>query len=146
MSPFQSLRNYEEFIYTLKQRRPSIQSSTLIVVQRGKRTAIVQGEITFTKGYRIMLKERLSFDNEQVVIESYGYELWQHDKKISWYDSQPHPNDPKLASTYPHHKHIPPDIKHNRVPAPNMRFDEPNLSHLIQEIEEMLRSKKKPKK
>ena len=146
MSPFQSLRNYEEFIYTLKQQYPSIQRSTLIVVRRGKRTAVVQGEITFSKGYRIILKERLSFDKEQVVIESYGYELWLHDKKISWYDSQPHPNDSHLASTYPHHKHIPPNIKHNRVPSQNMRFDQPNLPHLIQEIEGLLKNKKNSKK
>ncbi|MFQ5751559.1 MAG: DUF6516 family protein [bacterium] len=44
-------------------------------------------------------------------MESYGYELWLYDKKISWYDRQPHPNDPDLPSTYPHHKHIPPNIK-----------------------------------
>lgn len=135
MNPFLSLHNYEEFIYTLKKSYPSVQSSTLIIVRRGKRTAIVQGEIIFAKGYRITIKERLSFDIDQVVIESYGYEFWCYDEKIAWYDSQPHPNEPKLASSYPHHKHISPDIKHNRIPAPGMRFDEPNLPFLIQEID-----------
>jgi len=141
MNPFLSLRNYEEFIYTLKQNYPSVHSSTLIIVQRGKRTAIVQGEIIFSKGYRITLKERLSFDIDQVVIESYGYEFWCYEKKFAWYDSQPHPNELKLASTYPHHKHISPDIKHNRIPAPSIRFDRPNLQFLIQEIELMLKEK-----
>ena len=139
MNPFQSLHQYEEFIYTLRKGYPSVKSSTLIVVRRGKRTAVVQGELIFSEGYRITLKERLSFDDEQVVIESYGYELWNHEEKIAWYDSQPHPNVPELASTYPHHKHIPPDIKHRRIPAPNMHFDQPNLSFLIEEIEGFLK-------
>ena len=72
MNPFLSLRNYEEFVYTLKQRFPSVQGSTLTVVPRGKRMAIVQGEIAFAQGYRITLKERLSFDEGLVVIEDYG--------------------------------------------------------------------------
>ena len=44
-------------------------------------------------------------------------------------------NDPTLQSTYPHHKHIPPDIKHHRIPAPEMSFTRPNLPFLIEEIE-----------
>ncbi|ODS32610.1 MAG: hypothetical protein SCARUB_02262 [Candidatus Scalindua rubra] len=139
MNPFQSLREYEEFIYTLKQRHQSVQRSTLIVARRGKRTAIVLGEITFAKGYRITLRERISFDVERVVIESYGYELWCHGEKFAWYDSQPHTNDPNLVVTNPHHKHIPPNIKHNRAPAPDMHFDQPNLQFLIQEIESLLK-------
>ncbi len=139
MNPFQSLHDYEEFIYTLKQRHQSVQRSTLIVAQRGKRTAIVQGEIAFAKGYRITLKERISFDAGQVVIESYGYELWFNEEKFSWYDSQPHTNEPNLASTNPHHKHVPPNIKHNRIPAPNIHFDQPNMQFLIQEIESLLK-------
>jgi hypothetical protein len=67
MNPFLSLRNYEEFVYTLKQRFPLVQGSTLTVVPRGKRMAIVQGEIAFAHGYRITLKERLSFDEGPVV-------------------------------------------------------------------------------
>jgi hypothetical protein len=59
------------------------------------------------------------------------YERWL-------YDPQPHPNDPTLASTYPHHKHIPPDIKHHRIPAPGLSFDRPNLPLLIEEVERSL--------
>jgi len=140
MNPFRSLRDYERFVYTLKQRFPSVQRSTLIIVQRGKRTAILQGEMTFAQGYRITLKERLSFDEGPVVIEDYGYELWRYEDKIAWYDAQPHPDDPTLASSYPHHKHIPPDMKHHRVPAPDKSFTRPNLPALIQEIEKLLRT------
>ena len=138
MNPFQSLSDYEEFVYTLVQRFPDVLGSTLIVVRRGKRMATLQGEITFLQGYRITLKERLSFDEGSVVIEDYGYELWCKGIKISWYDAQPHPDDPALASTYPHHQHIPPDIKHHRIPASNMSFNQPNLPALIQEIEKLL--------
>ena len=56
-------------------------------------------------------------------------------EELYWYDSQPHPNDPALAGTDPHHKHIPPDIKHHRVPAPDLNFAEPNLHFLIREME-----------
>ena len=35
----------------------------------------------------------------------------------------------------PHHKHIPPNIKHHRIPAPNLSFTCPNLPFLIEEIE-----------
>ena len=44
-----------------------------------------------------------------------------------------------LASTFPHHKHIPPDIKHNRIPAPEISFTQPNLPVLIQEIEVLIK-------
>jgi hypothetical protein len=37
-----------------------------------------------------------------------------------------------------HTRHIPPDIKHHRGPAPEISFTRPNLSFLIQEIERML--------
>ena len=75
----------------------------------------------------------------QVVIEDYGYELWRYADKIAWYDAQPHIDDVTLASTYPHHKHILPDIKYHRLPAPDMSFTKPNLSALIREIEELLK-------
>jgi hypothetical protein len=138
VNPFQSLRDYEEFVYTLQESFPAIQSSSLVVIRRGKRVAILQGELTFAYGYRVVIKERLSYD-DAVVIEEYGYELWHNIEKIAWYDSQPHPDDPSLASTHPHHKHIPPDIKHNRIPAPQINFTQPNLPILIQEIEDFVK-------
>ena len=101
--------------------------------------ATLQGEIAFAQGVRLTLKERLSFDEGRVVIEDYGYELWHKGDKIAWYDAQPHPDDPTLASTYPHHQHILPDIKHHRIPASNMSFTQPNLPALIREIEALLK-------
>ena len=138
MNPLQSLRDYEEFIYTLKQRFTSIQGSTLVVIRRGKRTALLVGELVFKRGYRISLKERLSYDNEVVSIEDYGYELWHNNEKIAWYDAQPHPNDAELAPSFPHHKHVPPDIKHHRIPAPHISFNQSNVQVLIQEVEKLI--------
>jgi Family of unknown function (DUF6516) len=59
-------------------------------------------------------------------------------KRFNWYDDFPHPQDLSLASTFPHHKHIPPEIKRNRIPAPNISFTNPNLPFLLQEIEELI--------
>jgi hypothetical protein len=139
MNPFQSLDDYEEYIYTLPQKFPSIKTSNLVVIRRGRRVAKLQGELTFARGYRVTISERLSHESDGLVIETYGYELWHNAKKIGWYDSQPHPNDPTLASSHPHHKHILPDIKKNRIPAPSMSFNRPNLPVLMAEIETLIK-------
>lgn len=141
MNPFRSLRDYEEYVYTLKQQFPSIQRSTLVIVQRGRGAAILQGELSFAQGYRLVAKERLSSDTGAVEIEFYGYELWRGADKIAWYDAQPHPGDSALTGTFPHHKHTPPDIKHHRIPAPTMSFTSPNLPSLIREVEALVQEK-----
>jgi hypothetical protein len=138
MTPFQSLRDYEHFVYTLQQNYPSVRRLSLIVVKRGKYMALLRGELVFEHGFRVTVNERLTEEDNGVEIISYGYELWHNGDKIAWYDSQPHPNDPTLASTDPHHKHVPPNIKRNRIPAPNMSFERPNLPALIEEIEMLL--------
>jgi len=137
MNPFQSLREYELFVYTLPEQFRNVGRSTLVVAQRGRLFAEVTGEATLPDGYRLLVYERLVWDTGPIAIEDYSYEVWNGSDKLYWYDSQPHPNDPTLASTHPHHKHIPPDIKHNRVPAPGLSFTEPNLPFLIQEIESL---------
>jgi len=80
------------------------------------------------------------FDRLPAIIDAYGYEVWREEEKLYWYDSQSHPDDESLQITHPHHKHIPPDIKHNRIPAPEMSFSAPNISALIEEIEELIES------
>ena len=100
--------------------------------------ATLAGEIALADGYRIVVRERLTFDSGAVVIEQYGYEAWRNNEKLYWYDSQAHPDDSTLASTHPHHKHIPPDIKHHRVPAPGLSFMAPNLLQMIREVETLI--------
>jgi hypothetical protein len=138
VNPYQSLRDYEELIYTLPQQFRSISSSTLVVIRRGGRMVTVSGEIIFAQGYRLIVKERLTFDAGPLVLERYGYEVWCGNEKLYWYDSQPHPQDPALVSSHPHHKHIPPNIKRHRIPAPAISFTKPNLPFLIREIEQLL--------
>lgn len=138
MNPFRSLSDYEELIYTLQQQYPSIDRSTLVLARRGRGVATLTGELLFGHGYRLIVYEILTWDLGPVVIQRYSYEVWHDGEKLYWYDPQPHPHDPSLASTDPHHKHIPPDIKHNRIPAPELRFDAPNLPFLIEEIERKL--------
>ena len=138
MSAFQSRREYERFIYSLPMAFPSVERSTLVVAPRGRTTATLTGELTFANGYRLSIVERLTFEAGSVRIETYSYEAWRGAEKLYWYDSQPHPNDLTLASTHPHHKHIPPDIKHHRVPAPGLAFGQPNIPTLIAEIEKLI--------
>ncbi len=138
MNPLNSLVEYEEFIYRLPQQFPAIDYSTLLVMRRGAATALVRGEVSFSGGRRLVISERLMLDAGTMQIVSYGYEVWQGTEKLYWYDSQPHPDDPTLADTHPHHKHIPPDIKHHRLPAPGLSFTTPNLPFLVAEIEQDL--------
>ncbi|MFZ1756535.1 MAG: DUF6516 family protein [Caldilineaceae bacterium] len=137
MNPFPSLAEYERFIYTLQSRYPSVSRSSLTVVRRGARSAALTGDLE-VGGYRLVVREKLSFAEPAGQIISYGYEVWRDTEKLYWYDSQTHLDIPELASTHPHHKHVPPDIKHNRIPAPGITFDQPNLPFLIREIERLL--------
>jgi len=72
------------------------------------------------------------------VLETYSYTVKRGREALYWYDPQPHPENAALASTFPHHKHIPPQVKRNRIPAPGMSFEHPNLDLVIEEIEREL--------
>ena len=138
MNPFQSLSDYEAFIYQLGSAYPAIRRSTLVVVRRGASIAVLRGELEFARGIRLNVRERLTFDRSPGSIREYGYEVWRDSELLYWYDSQPHPGEPALASTHPHHRHIPPGIKHNRIPAPGLSFERPNLPYLVQEIMDLI--------
>jgi len=137
-NPFRSIEEYELFVYTLANSFPSVKSSTLSVVREGASLARVVGEVIIETEFRLVAREWILYRQTTVTIRRYGYEVWRGDEKLYWYDSQPHPDDPKLKQNHPHHKHIPPDIKHNRVPAPEMSFTQPNLPVLIREIETLI--------
>jgi len=49
-----------------------------------------------------------------------------------------------LASTFPHHLHEQPDIKHNRKPAPGIRFTAPNFPTLITDCVALSESDQEP--
>lgn len=141
-NPLRTTDDYELFIYSLQQQFSEIENSTLVLVRRGASLARVTGVIEFAHGFRLVVRERLLFRQIPGVLDEYGYEIWRGEEKLAWYDPQPHPDEPMLKSTFPHHKHVPPNIKHNRIPAP-MSFTRPNLPSLIQEINELILKVKK---
>lgn len=134
-NPFRTLADYELFLYSLPQQFPAIRRSTMTLVRMGATLARVSGELYFDGDFRLVIRERVLYHRQPIVVDWYGYEAWRGAEKLYWYDSQPHPNDSSLQNSHPHHKHIPPDLKHHRIPAPEMSFSQPNLPALIKEIE-----------
>jgi hypothetical protein len=136
-NPLTSLSNYSHFVAEVVN-RPTVLRSTVVVWSDSPYTGIAGGEIFFSMGIRPRLREELDFDAGRLT--SYGYEVYRGEERLYWYDDFPHPHDPTLASTFPHHKHVPPDIKRNRLPAPEIRFTRPNLEVLLREIEDLLQT------
>ncbi|MBM3883543.1 MAG: hypothetical protein FJ387_28205 [Verrucomicrobia bacterium] len=62
MSPFQSLRDYERFIYTLQSQDAALASSRLSIERRGRFLAELTGELLHRSGYRLVAYERLTWD------------------------------------------------------------------------------------
>jgi len=135
---FATIACYEQFVYGLRETFPSILSSTLRVVRSGPAAGQVIGRLTFANDIRLEVSEQIDLDAGYLEVLQYGYVVWQGPGRLYWYDSQAHPNNPALAPNHPHHKHIPPDIKHNRIPAPGLSFTEPNLPFLIREVEGLI--------
>jgi len=129
---FPSKTDYEQLIYTLSQTHPALVSSSLHLYTISQGTAIVKGSIYFKNGLELRVNEIIDFVAGH--ISDYSYTVFRDKERIRWYDPQPHPELTELASTFPHHYHQPPDIKHNRRPAPGISFGEPNLSALIADI------------
>jgi hypothetical protein len=130
--PLKSLTAYSRFVAELLN-RPSVSRSTVAVWSDSPYTGIAEGEVFFSNGVRLRIREELDFDSG--LITAYGYEVYRGEDRLFWYDDFPHPNDAALAPTFPHHKHVPPDIRRHRIPAPAMSFTRPNLPALMEEIE-----------
>ena len=131
-NPLASLAEYSRFVAELWN-RPTVTRSTVIVWSDSPFSGVAEGEVFFSNGIRLRMREELDFD--AALIAAYGYEVYRGAERLFWYDDFPHPGDASLASTFPHHKHVPPDLRHHRVPAPNMSFNRPNLAGLVAEIE-----------
>jgi len=133
-----SLANYSHFVYTIPDHFPAVMRSSLVLKPVGVSIAELEGVLDFEANIALRVYEVIDF--ALATLTYYSYTVYQDEQRLYWYDPQPHPNEPTLASTYPHHKHVPPDIKHNRIPAPNLTFAAPNLPFLIQEIEQTVLS------
>jgi hypothetical protein len=131
--PIPDFQTYGELVYTLPERYPSIRYSTLILASIGPTLAKLEGQVTFVGDIVLDVWELLDLDGGRIL--NYSYEVYRAAEKILWYDPFEHPHVPELAGTFPHHKHILPDITHNRVPALSISFEQPNLPFLIEEIE-----------
>jgi len=134
-SVLSSLEAYSQCIATVVN-RPSVQHSTLSVWSMSPYTGVAEGEILFRHGFRLRMREELDFADG--LITSYGYEVYHGDERLYWYDDFPHPHDASLASTHPHHKHVPPNMKRHRIPAPEIQVTGCNLPHLIADIESLI--------
>ena len=132
---FPSRVAYETMIYRLTENYPQVSASTLRLFSTSALTAIVEGSIHFQNGVELKVVEVLDFKSGR--IQRYSYTVFRCTEKIRWYDPEPHPGVPELASTFPHHLHEPPDIKHNRKPAVGISFTEPNLATLISDCTEL---------
>jgi hypothetical protein len=136
-NPLKSLSDYSNYIFKLLE-RPNVDRSTISVWSTSPYTGVAEGEVFFKQDYRLRLREELDFYDR--LITAYGYEVYHNEERLYWYDDFPHPNHPTLGSTFPHHKHVQPDIKHNRIPAPEMSYLYPNIAVIVEEIEEMIES------
>jgi len=140
-----SRAKYETLLYTLTERYLGVSASTVRLYTNSATTAFVRGSVHFHNGLELRIFEYLDLTDGEIF--DYSYTVLRGDEKIRWYDPQPHPEDPELASTFPHHRHEPPEtpvpeaqrsgIKHNRKPAPGITFHAPNLPTLIADCKEL---------
>ena len=91
-NPLRTADDYELFIYEIKERFPAVRRCTLTFVRRGSSLARVAGELHFDRDVRLVVRERIVYDRQPALIDSYGYEVWKGNEKLYWYDSQPHPD------------------------------------------------------
>lgn len=129
-NPLASRELYEEYIYTIVERHVGISRSTLTLVPRSATVAHASGKVELASGLEVRVRETIDFEDARIL--DYSYEIRRGERILSWFDSQPHPDDPSLIESFPHHQHIPPDIKRHRIPAADLSFDRPNLDYLVE--------------
>ena len=133
MSPaLNDLASYSAFIYSLAERHPHITECALQLAPIGATLARLEGKIECQGQLRIEVFELI--DLVQHRFRTYSYEIYRGAEKICWYDPWEHPEIPSLSSTFPHHKHVPPDLRNHRVPAPGISFAAPNLDVILAEM------------
>jgi hypothetical protein len=127
--------DYERLVYALVDRYPEVTVSTLRLYDNSATSSLVRGSIYFDSGLEARVFEYIDWASGELL--HYSYTIFRGAEKIRWYDPQPHPDNPALAATFPHHYHAEPDIKHHRLPAIGISFDTPNLPTLISDCIEL---------
>ncbi len=107
---------YERLLYSLVDTYLEVTASTLRIYGNSATSSLVRGSVFFGSGLELRVFEYIDWASGELL--NYSYTVYRNGEKILWYDPQPHPDDPHLAATFPHHFHRPPDIKHNRQPRP----------------------------
>ena len=131
-APLDDIASYSGFIYALRERHSFVTGLTLMLVPIGATLAKLEGRIECQNGIHLDVWELVDFAAH--TIKTYSYEVYQEEEKVCWYDPWEHPEIPALATTFPHHKHLPPNLREHRVPAPGIHFDSPNLDVVLEDL------------
>jgi hypothetical protein len=131
-APLDDLAAYSAFIYSLTERHSFITRSTLALAPIGATLGRLEGRVECRGGIHLEIWELVDFTTKR--IRAYSYEVYRAGEKLCWYDCWRHPEIPSLASTFPHHKHVAPNIRDNRLPAPGISFESPNLDVVLNDV------------
>lgn len=131
-APLDDIASYSAFVYALRERHLFVTGSTLTLAPVGATLAKLEGRIECQGGIHLEVWELMDFAAHR--IRTYSYEVYRGDEQICWYDAWEHPEIPTLTATFPHHKHIPPNLRNNRVPAPGISFNAPNLDLVLEDV------------
>jgi hypothetical protein len=126
------IASYSAFVYALANRHPHVTSTMLALAPIGAALGKLEGRVECQAGVQVEVWELIDFAARR--IRAYSYEVYRDGEKICWYDSWAHPEIPALASTFPHHRHIVPNLRENRVPAPGISFESPNLDVILRDV------------
>ena len=131
-APLEDISSYSAYVYAVADRYPFVTGSTLTLALIGATLAKLEGRIDCKAGVHLEVWELVDF--AACRIRTYSYEIYREGEKICWYDAWEHPEIPELAATFPHHKHLPPNLRENRVPAAGVSFESPNLDIVLEDV------------
>ena len=131
-SPLDGIASYSAFVYAVAERHSFVTHTALTLAPIGATLAKLEGRIECQGGVHVEVWELIDFRARRIRTDS--YEVYRGDEKLSWYDAWEHPEIPELTATFPHHKHVQPNMRDNRVAAPGIRFDAPNLDVVLADV------------
>jgi len=86
----------------------------LNVVQLSPATAYIEGEIVFAEGIRLFFFEFWRRSSDNIERDKYRYHCMEIDNQLIFrYDNAPHHSN---VATFPHHKHLPTEIRESLPP------------------------------
>ncbi len=127
-----SRAEYERFIYSITKTFPIVDKSTLHFFSTSAAAGMLKGTIWFRNGLRLKVVEVIDFAVREIL--DYSYTVYQGQRKKVKKNTQTHHEKPNRTKTKQHNKHVLPNIRKNRKPAPGINFAHLNLPTLIEEI------------